>query len=250
VTAPTAVIADDEPLLRASLAAALAEAWPQLEIVAEASNGQEAVHAVREHRPAFTFLDIEMPLMNGLEAAREVRDATQVVFVTAYDRYAVEAFERGAVDYVLKPAAPARLAETVRRLKARVGAPAPAMDSLVDELARRIAPGAGRLQWLQATLGNTLKLINVEDVVYFRADTKYTRVVTAEGESLVKKTLRELIAELDPRHFWQVHRGTIVNVAAIGTVTCDADGRREIALRDRPERLEVSRTFSHLFKSS
>jgi DNA-binding LytR/AlgR family response regulator len=254
VTAFTAVIADDEPLLRASLAAALAEAWPELEIVAEASDGQQAVHAVREHRPAFTFLDIEMPLMNGLEAAREVRDATQVVFVTAYDRYAVEAFERGAVDYVLKPVAPERLAETVRRLKSRRGAPAipPAvsMDALVDELARRIAPGTGRLQWLQATLGNTLKLINVEDVLYFRADTKYTRVVTAEGEALVKKTLRELIAELDPRHFWQVHRGTIVNIRAVASVTTDADGRREIALRDRPERLEVSRTFSHLFKSS
>jgi DNA-binding LytR/AlgR family response regulator len=250
VTAPTAVIADDEPLLRASIVAALAEAWPELEIVAEASNGQQAVHAVREHRPAFTFLDIEMPLMNGLEAAREVRDVTQVVFVTAYDRYALEAFERGAVDYVLKPVAPERLAETVRRLKSRQGAPAVPMEALVDELARRIAPGAGRLQWLQATLGNTLKLINVEDVLYFRADTKYTRVVTAEGEALVKKALRELIAELDPRRFWQVHRGTIVNVGSISSVTCDADGRREIALRDRPERLEVSRTFSHLFKSS
>jgi DNA-binding LytR/AlgR family response regulator len=250
VTAPTAVIADDEPLLRAGLGAALASAWPALEIVAEAANGQEAVHAVREHRPAFAFLDIEMPLMNGLEAAREVRDLTQVVFVTAYDRYAVEAFERGAVDYVLKPAAAERLAETVRRLQARLGAPPPAMDALVDELARRIAPGSGRLQWLQATLGNTLKLINVDDVLYFRADLKYTRVVTAGGEALVKKTLRELASELDPRHFWQVHRGTIVNIRAIDRVTFDDDGRREIALRGHPEHLEVSRTFAHLFKSS
>ena len=188
--------------------------------------------------------------MNGLEAAREVRDLTQVVFVTAYDRYAVEAFERGAVDYVLKPAASERLAETVRRLQARLAAPAPAMDALVEELARRIAPGAGRLQWLQATLGNTLKLINVEDVVYFRADTKWTRVVTPEGEALVKKTLRELIAELDPRHFWQVPRGTIVNIRAIASVTSDGDGKRDITLRGRPEKLEVSRTFAHLFKSS
>ncbi len=250
MSALSAVIADDEPLLRAGLKAALAETWPGLEIVAEAANGLEAVHAVREHRPAFTFLDIEMPLMNGLEAAREVRDLTQVVFVTAYDRYAVEAFERGAVDYVLKPAAPARLAETVRRLQARVAAPAPAMEALVDELARRIAPGAGRLQWLQATLGNTLKLINVEDVIYFRADTKYTRVVTAEGEALVRKTLRELVSELDPRNFWQVHRGTIVNIRAIASVTADGDGKRDIALRGRPETLEVSRTFAHLFKSS
>ncbi|MGZ5046693.1 MAG: LytR/AlgR family response regulator transcription factor [Usitatibacter sp.] len=251
MTEATALIADDEPLLRASLAAALAVAWPELRIVAEAANGLEAVHAVREHRPAFTFLDIEMPLMNGLEAAREVRDLTQVVFVTAYDRYAVDAFERGAIDYVLKPAAPERLAETVRRLRARSGAPAqPSMDALVEELARRIAPGAERLQWLQATLGSTLKLINVEDVLYFRADTKYTRVVTAEGEALVKKSLRELIAELDPRHFWQVHRGTIVNIRAIASVTSDGDGTREIHLRARPEKLEVSRTFAHLFKSS
>lgn len=250
MSAATAVIADDEPLLRAGLKAALAEAWPALEIVAEAFNGQDAVHAVREHRPAFTFLDIEMPLMNGLEAAREVRDLTQIVFVTAYDRYAVDAFERGAVDYVLKPAAPERLAETVRRLQSRLSAPAPAMEALVEELARRIAPGSGRLQWLQASLGNSLKLINVEDVLYFRADTKYTRVVTPEGEALVRKTLRELSGELDPRHFWQIHRGTIINIRAIASVTSDGDGKREISLRTRPEKLEVSRTFAHLFKSS
>jgi Response regulator of the LytR/AlgR family len=249
VTTATALIADDEPLLRASLKAALADAWPELQVVAEAANGQEAVHAVREHRPAFAFLDIEMPVMNGLEAARELRELAHVVFVTAYDRFAVEAFERGAVDYVLKPVAAVRLAETVRRLKACVAAP-PSMDMIVDELARRIAPGGGRLQWLQATLGNTLKLVNVEDVVYFQADTKYTRVVTREGEALVKKPLRDLLAELDPRHFWQVHRATIVNIRAIASVTADPDGRREIALRERPERLEVSRTFAHLFKSS
>jgi DNA-binding LytR/AlgR family response regulator len=246
---PSAVIADDEPLLRASLKAALADAWPDLWIVAEAANGQEAVHAVREHRPAFAFLDIQMPVMNGLEAARELRETSHVVFVTAYDRFAVEAFERGAVDYVLKPVTAERLAETVRRLKARVGG-LPAMDAIVEELARRIAPGAGTLQWLQASLGNTLKLINVEDIVYFQADTKYTRVVTREGEALVKKSLRDLVGELDPRHFWQVHRGTIVNIRAIASVTSDPDGRREIALRERPERLEVSRTFAHLFKSS
>jgi DNA-binding LytR/AlgR family response regulator len=248
--AATAVIADDEPLLRAQLRSALAEAWPELEIVAEAANGAEAVHAVREHTPSFAFLDIEMPVMNGLEAAREIRDLAQVVFVTAYDRYAVEAFERGAVDYVLKPAAVERLADTVRRLKARLDAPAPSLDVLIGELSRRLAPAGERLQWLQASLGSNLKLINVEDVLYFQSDTKYTRVVTREGEALVKKTLRELSSELDPRHFWQVHRGTIVNVRAIASVASDDTGRREITLRERPERLEVSRTFSHLFKSS
>ena len=245
----TAVIADDEPLLRAGLKAALAQAWPELEVVAEAANGAEAVHAVREHQPAFAFLDIEMPAMNGLDAARAIDGQAHVVFVTAYDRYAVEAFERGAVDYVLKPAESARLAETARRLKARLGTPATSLEALLGELSRRVA-APEPLQWLQASLGSTLKLINVDDVQYFQSDTKYTRVVTREGEALVKKTLKELASELDARHFWQVHRGTIVNIRAIASVCVDDTGRREIALRDRPEKLEVSRTFSHLFKSS
>ena len=247
---PTAVIADDEPLLRAGLRSALAQAWPELEILAEATNGAEAVHAVREHRPAFVFLDIEMPALNGLDAARAIGDQAHVVFVTAYDRYAVEAFERGAVDYVLKPAEAGRLAETVRRLKARLGTPAPTIDALLGELARRASPSPEPLQWLQASLGSTLRLINVDDVLYFQSDTKYTRVVTKDTEALVKKTLRELAGELDPRHFWQVHRGTIVNIRAIGSVTSDDTGRREITLRDRPDKLEVSRTFAHLFKAS
>jgi DNA-binding LytR/AlgR family response regulator len=248
--APSAVIADDEPLLRAGLREALAQAWPELDIVAEAANGAEAVHAVREHRPDVVFLDIEMPLMNGLEAAREVGGAAHVVFVTAYDRYAVEAFERGAVDYVLKPAADARLAETVARLKSRIAGPAQPLQELIDQLALRVAPGAGKLQWLQASLGNNLKLINVDDILYFQSDTKYTRVAARDGDALVRKTLRELAAELDPRHFWQVHRGTIVNIRAIASVSMDDLGRREISLRDRPEKLEVSRTFAHLFKPS
>jgi len=245
----TAVIADDEPLLRAGLRSALVQAWPELEIVSEAANGAEAVHAVREHQPAFVFLDIEMPTMNGLDAARAIGDQAHVVFVTAYDRYAVEAFERGAVDYVLKPAEAGRLAETARRLKARLGTPAIAIDTLLGELARRVAVPEP-LQWLQASLGSTLKLINVDDVQYFQSDTKYTRVVTGDTEALVKKTLRELASELDARHFWQIHRGTIVNIRAIAAVTSDDTGRREITLRGRPEKLEVSRTFAHLFKAN
>jgi DNA-binding LytR/AlgR family response regulator len=250
--AATAIIADDEPLLRAGLRSALAEAWPELAIKAEAGNGVEAVGAVRQHRPQIVFLDIEMPLMNGLEAAREIGAQAHVVFVTAYDRYAVEAFERGAVDYVLKPAQVERLAETTARLRARLAAaaPAPTLEKLIDELARRVAPSAGRLQWLQASLGSNLRLINTDDVLYFQSDTKYTRVVTAEGEALVRKTLRELASELDPRHFWQVHRGTIVNIRAIASVSLDELGRREITLRERAEKIEVSRTFAHLFKAS
>ena len=246
----SALIADDEPLLRAGLRAALADAWPELQVVAEAANGAQAVEAVREHRPAFVFLDIEMPAMNGLEAARAIGDAAHVVFVTAYDRYALEAFERGAVDYVLKPAEPRRLAETVKRLRARLGTPAVALDQVIGELARRLAPSAQHLQWLQASLGNALRLINVEDVVYFQSDTKYTRVVTKDSEALVKKTLRELVAELDPKHFWQVHRGTIVNIRAIERVASDELGKREITLKGSSEKLEVSRTFTHLFKAS
>ncbi len=245
-----AVIADDEPLLRAGLRAALGEAWPGLDVVAEAANGVEAVNAVNEHRPELAFLDIEMPLMNGLEAARAIGDAAHVVFVTAYHRYAVEAFERGAIDYVLKPVAAERIAQTVARLRARLGAPPARMDALVDELARRIAPASQSLQWLQASLGNALKLIHVDDVLYFRSDTKYTRVVTRESEALVKKPLRELAEELDPRHFWQVHRNTIVNVRAVASVVSDDAGRKEIALKGRPEKLEVSRGYAHLFKSS
>jgi DNA-binding LytR/AlgR family response regulator len=244
----TAIIADDEPLLREGLRAALAQAWPELEIAAQAANGAEAVRAVHELRPAFAFLDIEMPVMNGLEAARAIGEHAHVVFVTAYDRYALEAFDRGAVDYVLKPVAVERLAETVKRLKARVGTPAVPLDALIGELARRFTPGAGRLQWLQTSLGSTLKLINVDDVLYFQSDAKYTRVVTRDGEALLKKTLRELAAELDATHFWQVHRGTIVNIRSIAAVVTDESGKREIALRERPEKLEVSRTFAHLFK--
>jgi len=246
----SAVIADDEPLLRASLRGALREAWPELEIVGEAANGAEALHAVREHRPRVAFLDIEMPVMNGLEAARELGGAAHVVFVTAYDRYAIDAFERGAVDYILKPATPERLGETANRLRSRLADAPRALGALVEELARRIPSGAPPLQWIQASLGSTIRLINVDDVLYFQSDTKYTRVVTADSHALVKTPVRELASQLDARHFWQVHRGTLVNIRAIESVSVDETGRRDIALRGRPERLEVSRTFSHLFKGS
>ncbi|MGH9578507.1 MAG: LytR/AlgR family response regulator transcription factor [Terriglobales bacterium] len=246
----TALIADDEPLLRAQLKATLAEAWPELAIVAEAANGAQAVQAARKHQPGFAFLDIEMPVMNGLEAARAIGEGAHIVFVTAYDEYAMRAFERGAVDYVLKPASSERLVQTVKRLRERMADPAPPMEALLAELARRVATPPQRLEWLQASVGSTLRLINVDDVLYFRSDLKYTRVVTRDAESLVKKTLKELLAELDPRHFWQVHRATIVNVRAIASVSADDLGHREIAIRGREERLEVSRTFAHLFRSS
>lgn len=247
-TAPTAILADDEPLLRESLREALAEAWPELALVAECRNGAEAVHAAREHRPAIAFLDIEMPGMNGLEAARAVSEHAHVVFVTAYDRYALEAFERGAIDYVLKPATRERLAETVKRLKSRLATPPAALESLVAELSRRIAAPPPRLKMLQASVGSAVRLIDVDTVLYFQSDSKYTRVVTREGESLVKRTLKELMADLDPERFWQVHRSTLVNVREIETVTADELGHREIRLKNHPDRLEVSRSFAHLFR--
>ena len=246
----SAVIADDEPLLRAQLRTRLARLWPELRVVHEMPDGRDVDGVIGAHAPSLFFLDIHMPGVNGLEAARAIGELAHVVFVTAYDRYAVQAFERGAVDYVLKPVAAERIAQTVARLRARLAAPPARMDALVDELARRIAPGPESLQWLQASLGNALKLIHVDDVLYFRSDTKYTRVVTREGEALVKKPLRELAQELDPRHFWQVHRATIVNVRAVASVVADDTGRREIALKGRPERLEVSRGYAHRFKSS
>jgi len=252
MSATTAILADDEPLLRAQLREVLGEVWPELEIVGEAANGAEAVHLAREKSPQVVFLDIEMPGVNGLEAARALKGLAHVVFVTAYNQYAIEAFDRGALDYVLKPATAARLEETVARLKQRVAGPPLALDGVLAELAKLVAPAvaAERLKWIQASVGANIRLINVDDVLYFQSDAKYTRVVTAEGEALVRKTLRELLAELDPELFWQVHRATIVNIRAIAAVTVDGFGRKEISLRQHKDRLEVSRTFTHLFKAS
>lgn len=230
----------------------LATVWPELEIVGEAANGAEAVHLAREKAPQVVFLDIEMPGMNGLEAARALKGLAHVVFVTAYSKYAVEAFDRGAHDYVLKPATPERLKETVARLKERVAHPPVALNGVLAELAKLVAPAATteRLKWIQASVGASIRLINVDDVLYFQSDAKYTRVVTAEGEALVRKTLRELLAELDPELFWQVHRATIVNIRAIAGVSVDAFGHKEISLKEHKDKLEVSRTFAHLFKAS
>jgi DNA-binding LytR/AlgR family response regulator len=252
MSAATAIIVDDEPLLRAQLREMLAVAWPALEIVGEAGSGAEAVHLAREKSPQVVFLDIEMPGMNGLEAARALKGLAHVVFVTAYNQYAVEAFDRGALDYVLKPASQERLAETVSRLKERVSGPPAVLDGVLAGLAKLVAPtpAAARLKWIQASVGANIRLINVDDVLFFQSDAKYTRVVTAEGEALVRKALKELLVELDCELFWQVHRATIVNIRAIAAVTIDAFGHKEISLKGRKDRLEVSRTFAHLFKAS
>ena len=254
---PTAVIADDERLMREQLRARLGEVWPDLQILAEAKNGQEAVDAVMQHRPDLAFLDIRMPGMTGVEAARHIGDACHVVFITAYSEYAVEAFEHGAVDYVLKPAERDRLELTVARLKKRLGTQPSDLSELLSKLAQKLdsvetgSPGAqGKqyLQWIQASMGQQLRMIPVVDVLFFTSDEKYTRVQTEGYEALIRKPIKELIDELDPEQFWQIHRATIVNIKAVAGITRDFRGRQLVQLRNHSEKLEVSRNYTHLFK--
>ncbi len=251
----TAIIADDERLMRDQLRMRLAEVWPELEIVGEAKNGEEAVELVGQLKPDLTFLDIRMPGKTGLEAAREIGNQSRIVFVTAYDQYAVEAFERGAIDYLLKPTERERLEVTVERLKERLAAPnkdAQVNDSvtaLLSQIAEKVAAPKPRfLQWIQASIGQDLRMIPVEEILFFRSDEKYTCVQTEKFEALIRKPVRDLAEELDPSLFWQIHRATLVNVNAIEGVTRDIRGRHLVMVKGRPEKLEVSRSFLHLFK--
>jgi len=264
LAAPTAIIADDERLMRDQLRMRLAEAWPELQIIGEAKNGEEAVQLVGELHPDLTFLDIRMPGKTGMEAAREIGERSQIVFVTAYDQYAVEAFERGAIDYVLKPTEPDRLKITIDRLKERLentsggvanGAATggsgvnDSVTAMLSQLAEKIAaPKPKHLQWIQASIGQDLRMIPVEDILFFRSDEKYTCVQTAGFEALIRKPVRDLAEELDPSLFWQIHRATLVNVNAIEGVTRDIRGRHLVLVKGRTEKLEVSRSFLHLFK--
>jgi DNA-binding LytR/AlgR family response regulator len=270
-----ALIADDERLMREQLRARLAEVWPELEIVAEAKNGIEAVELTTQHHPDLVFLDIRMPGMTGVEAARQIAQlptddeadgwpGCEIVFITAYDQYAVEAFEQGVVDYVLKPAERERLMVTVQRIKKRMAAregadngaehdPLPAhtpdMQQLLQKLAAQINPnGAPKLKWIQATVGQSIQMIPVEDVLFFISDEKYTRVQTANLEALIRKPIKELIEELDMNLFWQIHRSTLVNTKAIAGVSRDLRGRQLVAVKGHNEKLEVSRSFAGLFK--
>jgi len=252
-----AVVAEDEGMLRAELLSLLGEAWPGLEVVAACEDGGTALEAIALHKPDVAFLDIRMPGLTGLEvaaAAAEASPGTQVVFVTAYNQYATDAFERGAVDYLLKPIARDRLAATVKRVKARIdsgGADAGALAAIVAELRARL-PDGGRpqaLQWITASVGKDTRLIMVEDVAYFKAEDKYTAVMTAEGEALIRKPIRELMDVLDPATFKQVHRSTIVNMKAIAGITRDEAGRGTIRLRNRKETIAVSLTFMPLFRN-
>ena len=247
-----AILADDEPLLSLNLKSALAEAWPELEIVAVLPNGLEAVVAAERLKPDLAFLDIQMPGMTGLEAAAEIADrmgdaAPSIVFVTAYDQYATKAFELAAADYVLKPVSAERLAKTVARLQA----PAGAVPDLAAQLRRllAVAPAAETLREIRAGAGNSVKMIPLDEVCYFQANDKYTSVVTPEGESLIRTPLKELLAQLPPNRFQQVHRGTVVNLAEVAAATRDDAGRMTLRLRRRKETLPVSRVYAELFRA-
>lgn len=250
------VIAEDEALLRQALVVLLGEVWPQLQIVAECEDGGEALEAIAMHQPDVVFLDIRMPGLTGLEVATAMAEAspgTQVVFVTAYDQYAIDAFETGAVDYLLKPISRERLVATVQRLQARAAAGQPdpaALAALLRQLGAALPRANSEpLVWITASSGKETRLIMVDDVAYFRADNKYTVVMTAEGESLLRKPIRELLDVLDPTAFKQIHRSTIVNLKAIASIARDESGKGIVRLKQRPETLTVSQPFMTLFRN-
>ena len=271
-----ALIADDERLMREQLRARLAEVWPELEIVAEAKNGQQAVTLTEQQHPDIVFLDIRMPVLTGVEAARQIAQlptydeangwpGCEIVFITAYDQYAVQAFEQGVVDYVLKPAERERLLVTVQRIKQRMaernrsnaeGEPVPPlpthtpdMQQLLQRLAGQLNPaGPAKLQWIQASVRQSIQMIPVEEVLFFISDEKYTRVQTATLEALIRKPIKELVGEIDMSLFWQIHRSTLVNVRAISGISRDERGRQLVSVRGSHEKLEVSRSYAGLFK--
>jgi len=244
----TAVIAEDEPLLREELAEQLVKLWPEVEIVGKAGDGIEALRQVVMQKPDIVFLDIQMPGMTGLDVARQVASRCHVVFVTAFDQYAIAAFEQGAVDYVMKPISLLRLATTVTRLKDRIQQPPADLSGLIGQLQRQSAEGRSFLRWVNASVGSTIKLITVEEICYFKADSKYTLVVTPAGESLIKKPIKELCDELDPSQFWQIHRSTLVNVNFVAGVARDFRGHLQLKLKQRNESLPVSESYTHLFR--
>ena len=263
MTPCTALIADDEPLLREQLALHLKRLWPELEVVAQARNGREAVELFDQLEPDVCFLDVHMPGMNGVEAARSIGRRASIVFVTAYENYAVEAFRQGAIDYLVKPLEEARLADTIARLKERFAAtqvsrPAPLdetassdMDALLDRMALQLRDRLGPqswLKWIKASVGNTVRLIPVEQVLYLKSDTKYTLVAWEGGEALIRKTIRELADTLDPQCFAQIHRSVIVNLQQVAHYAHSNGDSGEVQLKGRSETLSVSRSYVHLFR--
>ncbi|MGZ3236409.1 MAG: LytR/AlgR family response regulator transcription factor [Burkholderiaceae bacterium] len=244
---PTAVIVEDELALREELRDSLRSLWPELDIVAEAQNGLEALRLTAEHQPDIVFLDIQIPEPNGLEVARFIGDRCHVVFVTAYDAHAVDAFEKGATDYLLKPLNEARLAVTVRRLKQKLMQAPADLASLVDRIQPR-TQATQYLRWITAAVGKSLRMIMIDEVVFFQSDQKYTRVVLADSEVLIKKPLKELLAELDPEQFWQIHRSTVVNAQEISAIEPNMSGQLTVKLKNRRESLVVSESFAKRFR--
>jgi len=250
--APTAVIADDERLMREQIIARLKDAWPELAIVGEAGNGREAIASVRSLEPDIVFLDIRMPGMDGIQAAQALAGRVHVVFITAHDQYAITAFEHGAVDYLLKPPEPERLALTCERLRARLKQAPDPMHELLAKLSQRLGAGALKtreyMRWVQASVGANIRMIPTGEILFFRAEDKYTRVQTQRFEALIRKPIKELIEELDPAEFWQIHRSTVVRVDAVDQVSRNLRGHQVVHVKGSEEKLEVSRTFNHLFK--
>jgi DNA-binding LytR/AlgR family response regulator len=243
-----AVLAEDESLLREQLRELLAAAWPELSIVALAEDGKQAIRAIEEHQPDVLFLDIQMPEASGLEVARRASGCCHVVFVTAYDQYAVAAFEEGAVDYVMKPLSGARIATAVQRVKQRLRMMPANLNGLLDNLAHPPLRNGRYLRWINASRGEDVQLITIEEVRYFQSDMKYTRVVSAKREGLIRKTLKELLEELDPAMFWQVHRATVVNLNAVESVGRDLNGHVVLRLKGCNDVLQVSQPYTHLFR--
>ena len=244
---PICIICEDEVLLREQLKQTLANTWPELVIAGEAEDGVTGARMIDDLKPDIAFLDIRMPGMSGIDVARHAAGRCHIVFITAYDEYAIRAFEQGAVDYVLKPVEPARLLTTVARLKARLTTPPADLRNLISQLT--VKP-EGKLRWLQASVGNTIKFITVDEVLYFRSDTKYTRVMTVEGESLIRKPLKELLDELDADAFWQIHRGTIINVARVSSIQRDGEGGMTVLLKGCKDKLPVSQTWQYRFRQN
>ena len=245
---PRAIIAEDEPVLRAGLKMLLTRVWPELDIVATAADGMEATQLLAQHCPDILFLDIQMPGLTGMEVAKAASKRCHVVFVTGYDQYAVAAFEHGAVDYVLKPISASRLLIACDRIKERLSARPANLDSLLKRLADIASNRSAYLRWINIAEGANVRLITVEEICYFQAEAKYTSLVTADHEVLIRTPLKELIEKLDPAVFWQIHRATIVNVDAILEVSRDAPSHLSLRLKKRKETLRVSQPYAHLFR--
>jgi DNA-binding LytR/AlgR family response regulator len=249
MTRPTAIIAEDELPQRQELRLLLAELWPELDVVAECDDGLAALQALEEHRPGVAFLDIRMPGVSGLEVARAAGAHCQVIFITAYEEYALHAFDEGAVDYLQKPVARERLGRAIERTRARLRSGAQFdIAALLDLVQARLSPGGKSIKWITASVGNTMKMYSIDEVLFFQAQDKYTRVVTAESEGHIRTPLKELLPALDSEAFWQVHRSVIVRVGAIRAVEKTEDGKLRLSVRGHAEALPVSSAFQHRFR--